>query len=688
MSLKKASLCLSALLVVGGCKPDPEFSAVTVTCEPAPVPATRPAQCTASATDQDGKSFEVPGFTWTSSEASVAKVDSTGRVTTFTPGTTTISASATADGVTHQGQATLTVANEAQPTRHSTPITTNETWREAENPHVVTGSIEVGGAGSLTLEPGVRIRFDQDAELRVTQGALRAMGTQEAPILMVANQSAPTKGYWRGVAFAAAGSASELNSVTLSDCGRDTGEGACIAMKNQAAPVLRNVTVRNSDIVGVKAADDDSGFGTGSTMLSVSDSGSYAVVIGANQASTLPTGVSFTGNLQNAVEIRGNVSRTQTWPNLGIPYDVNDIVRVQGATPPTLTLSAGTVLRFGPNDALYVGDTAAGGLVVGGTAASPVLLTANSASPQPGHWGGVHLWSKTSNARLSYTTIEYAGADPSNTEVGGLTVYGDMAGGGARPVINNVTLRKSGSLGVLLKEGGAFGPGSTVLSIFDSYGPAIEVEPNYVGTLPTGGTISGNENGASDAVLVFSGRVLTTQTWPNLGTNVYYVIRGNVDVGSASNPTLTLRPGTDVRFFPSSELRVGANGQPGALIAEGTATAPIRFQPAQLPPSPGAWRGIHFWEASGSKLDHVIVSHAGLKGTSGFGTGNVNVHQEIGGFITNSTFSDSSGCGLSRADGSYTDSTWVTTDFTLPAYNNTFANNAGGDQCTNINIVN
>ncbi|QRN93351.1 Ig-like domain-containing protein [Archangium violaceum] len=686
MSLKKASLCLSALLVVGGCKPDPEFSAVTVTCEPAPVPATRPAQCTASATDQEGKSFEVPGFTWTSSDASVAKVDSTGKVTTFTPGTATISASATADGVTHQGQATLTVANEAQPTRHSTPITTNETWREAENPHVVTGSIEVGGAGSptLTLEPGVRIRFDQDAELRVTQGALKAMGTQEAPILMVANQSAPTKGYWRGVAFTTAGSASELNSVTLSDCGRDTGEGACIAMKNQAAPVLRNVTVRNSDIAGVKAADDDSGFGTGSIVLSVSDSGSYAVVIGANQAGTLPTGGSFTGNLQNAVEIRGNVSRTQTWPNLGIPYDVNDIVRVQGATTPTLTLSAGTVLRFGPNYALYVGDTAPGGLVVDGTAASPVLLTANSASPQPGHWGGVHLWSKTSNTtRLSYTTIEYGGAeDQFHNEAGNLNVHGDMAGGGARPVINNVILRKSGNMGVLLKEDGAFGPGSTVLSVLDSFGPAIFMQPNYVGTIPTGGTISGNY---SDVVVLTSGSVLTTQTWPNLGTNVYYDIRDNVNVGSASNPTLTLRPGTDVRFSLGSELRVGANGQPGALIAAGTAAAPIRFQPTVLPPSPGHWRGIHFWQASGSKLDHVIVTHAGLKGTSGFGTGNVNVHQEIGGFITNSTFSDSSGCGLSRADGSYTDSSLVTTDFTLPAYNNTFANNAGGAQCTNIN---
>jgi hypothetical protein len=683
MNLKKASLCFSALLVLGGCDPDPKFSAVTVTCDPASVPATRPSRCTANATDQEGEPFAVSGYTWTSSDASVAKVDSTGKVTTFTPGTATLNASATVDGVTHQGQATVTVTAEAQPTRHTSPITANETWREAENPHVVTGSIEVGGASAptLTLEPGVRIRFDLDSELRVTQGALRAMGTEETPIQLVANQSAPTKGHWRGVAFTTQGSASELNHVTLSDCGRDTGEGACIAMKNQATPVLRNVTVRNSDIVGVRAADDGSGFGTGSTQLSVSDSGSYAVVIGANQAGTLPTGGSFTGNVQNTVEIRGTVSRSQTWPNLGIPYVVSDTVQVQGPTNPTLTLSAGTVLRFGPNFALYVGDTAPGGLVVDGTAASPVLLTANSPSPQPGHWGGVHLWSQTSNnTRLSHTTIEYAGAEGRiGSGFGSLNVYGNKAGGGARPVINNVVVRQGGDAGIHLKDDGAFGPGSTVLSVLDNLGAAIITQANYVGTLPTGGNISGNGN---NAVRITAGDVLTTQTWPNFGANVHYEISTPVNVGSASNPTLTLRPGTEVRFSIGDELQIGAKGQPGALIAVGTTAAPIRFRPNALPPTSGYWRGLHFWQASGSKLDHVIVTHAGLTGSGGFGTGNVNVHQEIGGFITNSTFSDSSGCGVSRSNGSYTGSTSVTTDFTLAAYNNTFTSNAGGAQCT------
>jgi hypothetical protein len=201
----------------------------------------------------------------------------------------------------------------------------------------------------------VELRFEQDSELRITNGALRALGTQEVPVRMVANQSVPTKGYWRGVVFTTAGSASELSHVTLSDCGRDTGDGACITLRNRAAPVLRNVTVRNSATVGVQVADEDSAFGTGSTMLSIAGSESYAAFIYANQAGTLPTGGSFTGNKPDAVEFLGNVTRSQTWPNLGIPYIVNDFVQIQGTTSPTLTLSAGTMLRFGPNYGLFVG---------------------------------------------------------------------------------------------------------------------------------------------------------------------------------------------------------------------------------------------------------------------------------------------------------------------------------------------
>jgi len=679
MSLNKACLWLSALLVLGGCpgpeEEKPRLSAVEVTCTPASVVASRPAQCTPSAKDQDGNPFTVSSYRWTSSNEAVATVDATGKVATSTAGTATISASATADGITQQGQATLTVT---QPIVHATSITANETWRAVDSPHIVRGSIEVTGAGAptLTLEAGVEIRFEQDAELRITQGALRAMGTQEAPVQMVSSQSTPTKGHWRGLVFAVAGSTSELNHVTLSHCGRSSGEGACVALKNQAAPVLRQVKVQNSGTMGVMVADS-SAFGVGSTALSVSGSEGYAIHISANQAGTLPTGGSFTSNTLNAVELRGNVSSSQTWPNPGIPYVVNHLLNVESSAGPTLTLAAGTAVRFGPDAGLLVGPDLPGELIVDGTAAAPVFLTANATQPQPGHWRGVHLMSGSSGtSRISHATIEYAGATGS-IGTGNLNIYGNGRGGGARPVTNNLVVQKGSAYGVYLLESGSFGTGSFMLSARDNGNYAVSVEANYVGTLPTGGSFTGN---VPNAVEIRCCNVVTTQTWPNLG--IPYVINANIDVvGSSSATTLTVPAGTVVQFGQDLALRIGNETQPGSLVAKGTAAEPIRFIPAGSTPAKGHWRGLHFWNAAGSELDHVTVTHSGATGS--IGMGNVNVYREIGAFMTNSTLSDSSGCGVTVSNGTRPNTTTVTTNFTLATYNNTLANNTAGTQCIN-----
>ncbi len=284
----------------------PQLGGVTVSCNPTSLETGQSSQCTANATDVSGQPLTPTGYTWTSSDTSVAQVDSTGKVTALARGTPAIRASATWGGVTKEGQATLTLV---QPTLHDTSITASETWLAANNPHVVRGALEVLGGATLTIEAGVELRFDQDSELRVTTGELRAMGTQEAPIRIVARQSAPTKGYWRGVVLAAAGSTSELNHVTLSHCGNAQGRGACLALENQAAPVLRHVSVRDSGSAGVLVADDGSAFGAESTTLSVSGSEGYAVRIGSNQAGTLPPESSFTSNTRQAIELRGSVSR-------------------------------------------------------------------------------------------------------------------------------------------------------------------------------------------------------------------------------------------------------------------------------------------------------------------------------------------------------------------------------------------
>ncbi|ADO69601.1 Ig-like domain-containing protein [Stigmatella aurantiaca] len=695
----KTSLWFTAcLMVLAGCGSDdsgptdpgpedpgktPQLSAVTVTCTPTTLTAGQSSQCTASATDQDGKPFSVPGYTWASSNEAVAKVDATGKASPFAVGTASITASATAGGITRQGQATLTIS-EIPSTPHTQNITSNETWRAAQNPHVVYGTLEVTGtpAPTLTLEAGVEILFAENAELRITQGALRSTGTPEAPVRLKAYMfaSLPTQGAWRGVVFAAEGSASEVAHTVLTDCGGTSGAGACLAIQGRAAPVLRNVTVQNSASAGILLSTEDSAFGAGTTGLHITGSETYAVRIHANQAGTLPEGNTFTANTHNAVELQGTVSRTQTWPNpgTGIAYVVPQIVTIEGTSKPILTIAAGNTLRFGPNARLGAGLSRPGNLVVDGTPQAPVLFTADSATPQPGHWQGVHLGGDSSNAsRISHATIEYGGAEGGNgLKPGNLNIYGNYAGTGARPVLTHLLVQRGSKYGVYVEADGGFDPASTALSAHNNGGYAISLQANAASTLPVNGTFSGNTPNAVELQCCY---VTTTQTWPNLG--IPYVLPVNIGVGSINaKPTLTLLPGTQLRFGADVDFQIGKNA-PGALVAVGTPTEPIQFVPDAPTPTKGHWRGLHFWQASGSKLEYVTVSYAGAEGS--IGNGNVNVYRgETGAFITNSTLSYSSKCGITVSNGAGTGTTPVSTDFTNPDYHITFTGNLGR-QCIN-----
>jgi hypothetical protein len=159
-----------------------------------------------------------------------------------------------------------------------------------------------------------------------------------------------------------------------------------------------------------------------------------------------------------------------------------------------------------------------------------------------------------------------------------------------------------------------------------------------------------------------------------------YVISRALNVGSDATPTLTLLPGTEIRVAQDVGFSVGANSLPGVLNAVGTAERPIRFVPNVNPPTSGYWRGLSFWLATGSKLEHAVVSHAGVGRPGG---GNVNVFREIGVFMTNTTLAWSSLCAVTLSDGREPGTTTVMVDFTQPEYNITFTNNLAR-QCSTI----
>jgi hypothetical protein len=435
----------------------PALASITVTSTPAKstIMLGETVQLSAAGKDQNGNAFQVSSFTWTSSNTAVATVDANGLVTARGGGQTIISA---ASG-TIKGDFALTV----QGALHSTDVTTNQTWRAADNPHLVTRYISVEGTSGpiLTIEAGAVIRFAAGAGIEVGDlagGSLRATGTATAGITMSADAANPSKGHWAGVYVGSRAGSSELRFVTMSHCGGSgAGTTACIeiAGSSSGAPklLIDNVTIQNSLTHGV-VASGGGGFASGSTKLSVSGGDRAPMHVAPNEAGALPAGGTFTANTPNVILLRaGNVQTSQTWGNHGIPYVASADIYVEGSGAPTLTLAPGVEVRFDAARWLNVGYTTgsgAGNLVANGTASAPIKFTANSATPTAGFWAGLYFGDASSSvSKLNHVIVEYAG---------GVNIYSGYQAGvtieldiGA--VLTNSTLRFSKDCGVLRVDG-------------------------------------------------------------------------------------------------------------------------------------------------------------------------------------------------------------------------------------------
>lgn len=101
--------------------------------------------------------------------------------------------------------------------------------------------------------------------------------------------------------------------------------------------------------------------------------------------------------------------------------------------------------------------------------------------------------------------------------------------------------------------------------------------------------------------------VTVNTTW--LASKVYYI---DAIIEVRNGATLTIEPGTVIKFTPNGILEVGY-GENATLVASGTAAAPITFTSAAAAPAPGAWNYIYFGENTlqNTVMNHCIVEYAG-----------------------------------------------------------------------------
>jgi len=78
-------------------------------------------------------------------------------------------------------------------------IFSNTTWMLANSPYIVTDTIVVFPGVTLTIEPGVVVKFDDHMQMEIRQGQLLAIGNATDSITFTSNSLTPTQGIYCGI---------------------------------------------------------------------------------------------------------------------------------------------------------------------------------------------------------------------------------------------------------------------------------------------------------------------------------------------------------------------------------------------------------------------------------------------------------------------------------------------------------
>ncbi len=138
-------------------------------------------------------------------------------------------------------------------------VSESGTWRKLNAPYYVSIALYINN-GTVTLEPGVTVVFGSDASVNVQDtGALKAVGTPQAPILFTGEQDA--QGYWEGISYFESPSRDNvLDHVEVRNGGSGSygaGNITLISAFEQSYAKVSNSVIRGSGTWGI-CADEES----------------------------------------------------------------------------------------------------------------------------------------------------------------------------------------------------------------------------------------------------------------------------------------------------------------------------------------------------------------------------------------------------------------------------------------------
>jgi len=284
------------------------------------------------------------------------------------------------------------------------------TLTKACSPYTLgVGGMDVIDGATLTIEPGVELRFRGDDWLEVgaagAPGRLIAKGTPEEPIVF--NLGNTTAGaVWLGVWFHSGTlEGSVLSHAVVSDAGALNPMHepplplGCISLTGVKPGALRlsDVRLERCNYGGLRMTDSHVELGT----LSFSDM-EEGLNVDAASLGQITRPAQFSRVARNVIR-GGSVAKDSAWVAQGLPFVVEGDIQVGGPSEPKLALGAGLELRFAKSRGLVVGADQPGSIVAEGTRERPIKLTAS----EPGQtWSGLRLMRHTAQGtRLSFVDV-------------------------------------------------------------------------------------------------------------------------------------------------------------------------------------------------------------------------------------------------------------------------------------------
>lgn len=382
---------------------------------------------------------------------------------------------------------------------------------------LVTGLITIKPDATLTLEPGLILKFTGNAGLWA-QGSLIANGTAAQPILMTSwrdpegggAESGAQPGDWAGVALDGGQTLKKLAYVEIRYAGIPNRGVSCLGL-NEAAATLENVSIRHCAYYPISSDMVSDPKVTGLVLEDNQPADEWAM-----RKSTLPRGATRTWE-PVPTSSGGQIIRTAL-----------DWLSVEEGAQ--LKINPGVVIKFQQNAGLWVG----GSLNIEGSETQRVIFTSwrdpefsREGGVQAGDWAGLAMEHAQGNSEIKYLEVRYAGAN--RNPRGAITLLGTS------PTLSNIVLQDS-----------AWYPLSLDLesnpklerATFKNNTPANAVEIRASDLTTSGEHVLGTWTDAAGQPLI---RVVTGQL--NIGENATLRLTSNVVVKFDTNGKFVINGG-------------------------------------------------------------------------------------------------------------------------------------------------